>query len=362
MSNAFETEDQRAAGVRPLLRQLFQGEGVDFDVLEVAPKKGKSDGTARLGNNMVANVEFKNEKGAGHADAYMENTGYYVHFWAARDGPKKQCCPSLLVEVVGQEIGISGGVWCAGFPCIQPLSDNVPFLLTRLDSRLCLRQARVVMALRVGFGMLCSWYGERERLEENPQAQFPYAREVTIDGQSVTLTYKRFLNDGQGQEAGFAKPLFVVSRDDNGEEMLVKFCAHGYGIKAHQLLANAGFAPALYGTRLVGHFMMVVMEMVVGGVQWHGPSHRKDHWEGLTGAITLLHRNNLVHGDLRAPNLLVTVDGVLVLDFDWAGRSGEASYPCVLNRVDISWPEDAEVGALITKEHDLSMLRSLRGD
>ena len=79
MSNAFESEKQRVAAVRPLLRELFQGEGVDFDVLEIAPSRGESDGTARLGKDcMIANVEFKNEKGAGGADAYMENTGYYL--------------------------------------------------------------------------------------------------------------------------------------------------------------------------------------------------------------------------------------------------------------------------------------------
>lgn len=361
MSNAFETESQRAAAVRPLLRELFVGVGVDFDVLEVAAKKGTSDGTARLGDSMVANVEFKNEKGAGGADAYMENTSYYLHFWAARDGPAKHCCPSLLIELVGQEIGISGAAWCAGFPCVQPLSDNVPFLLTKFDTRLMLRQARLVMALRIGFEKLCSWYRDRERLGENPQAQFPHTREVSIDDQNVTLTYLRFLSDGQGGDAGFAKPLFVASRGDTGEHVLVKFCAHGYGAEAHQLLAEAGLAPALYGTCSVGHFTMVVMELIVGGVQWHGPTHRGEHWQALSRAVTLLHDNGFVHGDLRSPNILVGAAGVTVLDFDWAGREGNAFYPCVLNRKGIRWPADAAVRAPITKNHDLEMLEILRG-
>lgn len=362
MSNAFETEGQRASAVRPLLGELFRGPGVDFGVLEVAAKKGTSDGTARYERrDMVTNVEFKNEKGAGGADAYMENASYYVHFWANSDEPAKQCCPSLLVEVVGQDICLSGAAWCVGFPCLQPLSDSVPFVLSKLDTRLVLRQARLVMALRVGFEGLCEWYRKRSTLRANPQAQFPDAREVLINGQTVQLCYLRFLHDGQGRDAGFAKPLFVARREDTGCEVLIKFCPHRYGQDAHEMLALRGCAPALYGTRSVGHFTMVVMELVEG-TQWHGPTHRDRYWETLSSALGAFHDAGMVHGDLRSPNLMVNGDRVMVLDFDWAGRAGEVRYPCVLNHKDICWPEGADIGALISRAHDEEMLRALRGD
>ena len=81
---------------------------------------------------------------------------------------------------------------------------------------------------------------------------------MVIDGQPVTLTtYLRFLHDGKGLDAGFAKPLFVARREDNGEEVLVKFCAYGYGNDAHKLLAERGLAPQLHATCAVGHFTMV---------------------------------------------------------------------------------------------------------
>jgi hypothetical protein len=100
------------------------------------------------------NIEFKNEKGLGNADPYMENVGYYVHFWANTDGPTKHCCPWLMAEVVGQEMGLSGAAWACGYPCVQPLSCNVPFVNVPLDTHMRLMQGRLCMALRVAFQQL----------------------------------------------------------------------------------------------------------------------------------------------------------------------------------------------------------------
>jgi hypothetical protein len=105
----------------------------------------------------ILNLEIKNEKGAGGADPYMENVAYYVHFWAERGGPTRHCCPSLLVELAGQEIGLSGAVWNQ-FPSIQPLSDNVPFLNATQDVRLRLRQARLISAIRISVEKLIGYY------------------------------------------------------------------------------------------------------------------------------------------------------------------------------------------------------------
>lgn len=358
MSNSFETEDQRIAAVRPLLREIFVGEGIDFDPLEVAPKKGKSDGTIRYRNGMVGNVEFKNEKGAGAGDPYMQNASYYVHFWAQRGGPAVHCCPSLLVEVEGQEIGVSGAALCDRFPCVQPLSDNVPFLMTKFDTRLLLRQARLVMALRVGFEKLSRWYRDHEELLANPQAQFPYAREVTIGAKCVSLTYSGFLHDGKDKEAGFTKPLFLAKREDTGEEVVVKFCAQGYGTEAHQFMADKGLAPLLYGTRFVATNMIMVVMQRVKGVQYDGYTHQAQRG-ALDAAVSQLHGRNFVHGDLRAPNIIVVKNGVMLLDFDWAQPVATAKYPSVLNYTGIKWPDGARVGAAITKEHDLYMLAEL---
>ena len=59
---------------------------------------------------------------------------------------------------------------------------------------------------------------------------------------------------------------------------------------------------------------------------------RQEPWPGnareqVEGAIRKLHENRFVFGDLRAPNVLFSKGKVFLIDFDWAGKIGEARYP-----------------------------------
>ncbi|KAN0088972.1 hypothetical protein V8E55_006029 [Tylopilus felleus] len=40
--------------------------------------------------------------------------------------------------------------------------------------------------------------------------------------------------------------------------------------------------------------------------------------------VSNIHENEFVHGDLRPPNIMVVKDEVMLLDFDWGGKVGEA--------------------------------------
>jgi len=89
---------------------------------------------------------------------------------------------------------------------------------------------------------------------------------------------------------------------------------------------------------------MVVMEYIDGKSVWQ---MREDKtpvpvivYEMARKAVDLLHDNDIVFGDLRDPNILVTPEGhVLLIDFDWPGRDGESRYPASLNPGN-NWAED----------------------
>ena len=49
----------------------------------------------------------------------------------------------------------------------------------------------------------------------------------------------------------------------------------------------------------------------------------------ITDLVTSFHNNGLVHGDLRSPNILLSGKAVMLIDFDWGGKDGEAHYPTV---------------------------------
>ena len=80
-------------------------------------------------------------------------------------------------------------------------------------------------------------------------------------------------------------------------------------------------------------------------------------------ALNLLHSNNLVHGDLRRPNILVKGGKAMVIDFDWCSSEGDGRYPGHLNMDSvIGWHPSVRPGSLMKKEHDLFMLAKLCPD
>ena len=81
------------------------------------------------------------------------------------------------------------------------------------------------------------------------------------------------------------------------------------------------------------------------GMQLQANMHNK--------VLSILQKHKYCHGDLRPCNIFVRSDGtVSILDFDWAGICGTATYPLFFNHCDITWPDGVEDGALITSEHD----------
>ena len=72
----------------------------------------------------------------------------------------------------------------------------------------------------------------------------------------------------------------------------------------------------------------------------------------LEDGLKVLHEQNLVHGDLRRPNILTDEEGrIRLIDFEWSGEAGAVRYPALLNP-EITWPKGVEAGGWIRPEHD----------
>lgn len=75
-------------------------------------------------------------------------------------------------------------------------------------------------------------------------------------------------------------------------------------------------------------------------------------------AIGILHAQNIVFGDLRRPNIMITDDDrVRLIDFDWCGVHGEHTYPFTLNDArnttnGIDWDSGVKRGGKMMKVHD----------
>ena len=100
---------------------------------------------------------------------------------------------------------------------------------------------------------------------------------------------------------------------------------------------------------------MVVIDYVDGKQLFHKYSQATPPkiLEEVSEALETLRKNDLVFGDLRSPNILLTDQHhVQLVGYDWCGKAGEGKYPADINTVDIKWPTGVVPGGFLQFEHD----------
>jgi serine/threonine protein kinase len=128
--------------------------------------------------------------------------------------------------------------------------------------------------------------------------------------------------------------LYVADDDTSGSEpetILVKFTTK-YNAELHHFCASHGFAPNLLAfEELPGGWFGIAMEYFPSASRIAESSVLVDHgeaWLKTMGEIVkTLHQHGYVHGDLRPPNFIVDGERLLLIDFDWGGREGQATFP-----------------------------------
>jgi len=225
--------------------------------------------------------------------------------------------------------------------------------------------AGFVRALRNTFEELKEFY-------KSPSGPIPdlHGYRSHKDAESIDrcFPYKNSYTDKEGIECAFKYKsrlrqgalVFIAERTEpeaNANPIVVKF-TRTYSKVVHNLLAGKGFAPELLAVEdLVGGWKMVVMEYLSGWVmlQEKPCKERQIYKERLKEALRIIHGCNLVHGDVRCPNILVSEDGnVKFIDFDHCGVDGEDVYP---REWDHTFRQgDAKEGDVLRKYHDDWML------
>jgi thiamine kinase-like enzyme len=192
--------------------------------------------------------------------------------------------------------------------------------------------------------------------------KFPFVTSYIADGQETNFTYVERLDE--------ENILFSASmNDDQHDNCIVKFTQQ-YSSAAHLHLASCSAAPTLWRCiQISTEWTAVIMDRSRYNVLY-GLNLTKDEQEKVRRKveeiIDVLHRARFVHGDVRDTNILIDLESldsddvkIHFVDFDWAGRIGEAVYPDGINGITVKRPEGAEGGKLITKEHDKTMVSYL---
>lgn len=288
----------------------------------------------------IINFEFKNEFGSTQSCPNKQNIAYFLNFHAGEDNPRiaRYWSPMLLVAIIGAHyLQVFGSVWTGSKVCIDPLTRPLSLLFVPRDPDCGVTDiAQVFAAIDSAIPRLEAYY-------RTPAAYGTKGPYFLCD----TIRYLNLICDIQ----------WLYSAKMNDKDVCVKFVPRQYGEKVHQLLADHDLAPKLLKTdKLPGGWIAIIMENIVNGRMLQKPVSQQVK-QSLMQVLELMETNSYVHGDLRPQNIIVRENKVYVIDFDWAGNEGEATYPPTLNVSENDWAQGVMPEGQIKKEHDQYQIR-----
>ncbi|KAI9455722.1 hypothetical protein HD554DRAFT_264198 [Boletus coccyginus] len=327
--------------------------------------KATSDGMI-CGPHLAAScvVEFKNEPANISSIPYVELTGYFAH---SVGEAIKRAAPAALIRhwnfpclgltIVGHYVTFYAVIYfkewrvvalTPGLSCIRASGDG--------DDRIALYNAFTAASVllahihdRASMEMAC---GPTLHIQES-RRELPPISSLKSPFSDTRIEFE-ILEPFPGTVFP-GRHLYTAKRTggDYKEEIVVKFTRR-YSDELHIFCAEQGRAPALLGfERFPGGFFGIAMELV----QIVSPHDEKRGELGtqLKALVASFHGEGLVHGDLRSPNIVCNDQGVVVIDFDWGGKLGEASYPISQLNPDLTEGRDS-TDLKITKEDDIRVL------
>lgn len=269
--------------------------------------------------------------------------------------------------MLGPYLSFSGAVW-NGRPNVQVLTPVIPLHFHSTDMKLRKMTARYINAFASAVQSLEAHYNEplynqTSMVDGVPPSvcdifPYPVSFKHMISGSPQDFTYHSLVKS--------RKLIFRGEISDTHEKICIKFVQR-YSHKAHEFCASINCAPKLLGFEpLPGGWHMVIMEDLNDYIDLFGSSLAPDRVdavkERLKEVLGQMHQKEFVHGDVRNVNVMVRNGPTLevkLVDFDWAGKIGEAKYPMNINRDDVYRPEDAFDNEPILAQHDLLMVADL---
>ena len=272
-------------------------------------------------DNCIASIEFKKDI----EEATRENIGYFVNMNSNK---------MFLISMFDGHCDVLGAIRMKkdgkDHIVASPLAESVNFFLHPIDEirsdEVLLNAAKFLQALAAGITSLKDEYQRSPSTFSAASAEELFAllpqfeEEIHINKRLGSLTF-----------GGISQC---------GSSVVVTFYAQKYGIVVQQCLHDAGLAPEVLKVEKVGRvWSACVMTNVEGKTLFEclrDNSLTKDAKEDICKQLSciknVLTREGYVHGDLHSSNIIVAANNKLcVVDFSWAGKSLDVSYPWSLN-------------------------------
>ncbi|KDQ09443.1 hypothetical protein BOTBODRAFT_47593 [Botryobasidium botryosum FD-172 SS1] len=243
-----------------------------------------------------------------------------------------------------------------GFDIMKSSVEGTDF--TTDGARLRESAARHLGALRKAVQSLKKYYKEELSAlavtdpRNKIRSLFPYPRQYHSPSNHTAHPFK--------YHWAVPEKLIFYGETDDRRPICIKF-ARAYSKDAHQACVSLNCAPALLGFDILpGGWHMVVMDRLdesyhrVDTIERPFPAGLR---QNIFEKVKQLHQAGFVHGDLREVNMWANGEDFMLIDFDWAGVSGEVQYPMKVYAGRDPWrPEGAYDGQLIKPDHDLEMI------
>ncbi|KAJ6623672.1 hypothetical protein B0H10DRAFT_1943751 [Mycena sp. CBHHK59/15] len=371
VAGIYRDEPAFSAVVTPLLQGIL-GRGI----LRIANSDLTSPDAAVLSDQLkiLALAEYKRELGEGRCDASTQASLSVVRYWTQPEKKRAAaltCCPTYVVALGGPWLAVLGAVITSR--CIVQRFTDFMWLGPRnalLNDDHVRQVARVLFALK---GAIADSQIFQDSLPPSPTTS-----DEPLPARFFPHVTSYVGEDRQEKRFKYVAPLerdptcvtFHCRALEDDADIVVKF-VRSYGEVAHRLLGEKGLAPQLLYCGPINSqasysgIKMVVMGFVAGktlswlqGKRQRLPNHLGDE---LANMLDVLHGAGFVYGDLRGPNIMLTDASkkVQLVDFDWAGRAGEARYPISLS-TNVEWPPGSKGLGLIDPAHDIHMLAQIK--
>ncbi|KZT07892.1 uncharacterized protein LAESUDRAFT_650178 [Laetiporus sulphureus 93-53] len=346
---------------------------------QFANKKAKPDATWGMPIYIV--YEGKNENGQG--DASLQGILVYRKMLTLPDYRavmQYSNCPIILIGTMANRLEISAAIFTDGIYADKLVSLDL--LLGFDGEENVLRLARILHVLAISAQEICAHYEEARNNPPSDLIAVVLPDPTPVLGETLPkMTFKSKLSrsnkalDIVKTDAERCHGLYLatmpqpppVGSNPSSEalrEVVVKFTKR-YNPEAHRLLAAEGLAPALHAcSQVLGGLYMVVMDRIRDGQPLELCRNRISQtvYDDVKKAMSLLHAENIVFGDLRLPNIMLLPSGrAMLVDFDWADADGKGRYSSMLNDSLVDhWAPGVQRRAIMTKEHDIFMLERLK--
>ncbi|EGN96498.1 hypothetical protein SERLA73DRAFT_186261 [Serpula lacrymans var. lacrymans S7.3] len=368
----YDNEPQR----RVLLKPFFESVLLDHGSYETKLDDRGGIADATWGDPLIVIREDKNEPGVG-GDSSLQGWVYFrkaVAQESYKPYVQRSNCPVVIIGVTGSRVEISTAMFIGGVYMDKLISQDL--YIDAFQAKMVLHVGRMCQALRLCYNDLKEYYRALD-LKAAPTTGHLYPSPLPArDYDTIpALKYMCKLSHGgqciqvmqeeRREEADAERPYAIYRAkmiDSDGEaDVVVKFTAR-YNKAAHKLLETEQLAPRLrYFARLISDHCMVVTDYVESLPLSDCPKQKNylDILDRVERAVQLLHRGDLVFGDLRPQNIVLHPnEGAMLIDFDFAGTHGVDRYPASFDTS--RHHRDVRRHGIMDKEHDIFMISELR--